>query len=923
MLSFVRSRGLLALATLGLVLVLGGLAQAAPLRALMLTGQNNHDWRSTTPFLHDQLEATGRFSVDVTEDPSRLTLADFSAYDVLIDNYFGDAWSAETNQAFLDYVAAGGGVVIIHAADNAFPGWTDFESLIGIAWRDGSGHGTRHRYVVTIDDPEHPILRGVPHFLHTADELYHKLVVSPNTTACTIASAYSRPEEGGTGNYEPMLLVNEWGKGRMFHTAMGHDNVSFGDPYHALILARGAEWAATGRVTIPVPADLPTDDLTSDPDPAAQQAKWVALGLGPSAADDISRAGSPAALANELSRAIEGGNEACRVSARQRVVRLGLDSVPELLALRDDDDLRPAAQTDLLLVAGMASRDRESAKALAAAIAPLLPEASDVVTRRLAVRMLGQAGSSGSVDLLAKLLDDEEVGSDAARALARIPGVLATSALSECLRQAPAGRQRVLLDLLAERGDPGMVKAIAEVARTANPAIAAHAARTLGSIRGDAALQALAGLLVVEEPLVKTCAAIGLVDQARSLADAGRSADALAVLKTVLASPPSDADAALAVRTLPLVGGAEAEGLLLGYATAGPLRVRVAATQGLGRVASEEALAILLAQVDSEEEAIVWAALSGLGAKPAPQAVAKLLAVARDENRAPDVREAASAALARHCAALAGTDKPAAAEIAWALYERAATPEQRAETLHLAGNAGCARLAELFGEALRAKLADPTGEDLPALAHATVAVVDGLREAGAKVEEIESLCLLALDKVAVEPYASQLADRLQAIGSKVDLAALRGFLTDWRLVGPFPNVDGAASETAFLPEDKPDPTKPVEFEGATLQWQSVHTTDPTGRFDLRQLVQSADNLAAYAYTEVTASQDTDAVLKIGSDDGIVAWVNGEKVDAVNTSRALTVDQDVVTVHLKAGANTILLKVLQNGGDWGFCCRLVR
>ena len=239
-------------------LLVGG-SQAAELRALVLSGANNHDWQTTTPEIVRQLEATGLFEVDVTNDPGSLSAAEIRRYDVLVNNYYGPEWSEPTRQAALDYLADGGGMVVIHAADNAFPGWVEFESLIGVAWRGGAGHGTYHRYMVTIDDPQHPILKGVPHFLHAPDELYHNLTWGEGSKAVVIASAYSRPEESGTGRVEPMLLVNHWGKGRMFHTVMGHDVPTLQGFYHTLILQRGAEWAATGRVTQALPADMPQE----------------------------------------------------------------------------------------------------------------------------------------------------------------------------------------------------------------------------------------------------------------------------------------------------------------------------------------------------------------------------------------------------------------------------------------------------------------------------------------------------------------------------------------------------------------------------------------------------------------------------------------------------------------------------------------
>jgi len=188
---------------LGALALLGPAAEAAPLRVLVLSGQNNHDWVATTPTIVRQLEETGRFEVTVTESPMGMSLREFDAYDAIVSNYNGERLGESTERDLLAYLDGGGGIVIIHAADNSWPGWDAFDSLIGIAWRENAGHGTRHRYVVTLTEPEHPILRGMPHFLHTPDELYHRLRWWPESTAAVIATAYSRPEEAGTGAYEP------------------------------------------------------------------------------------------------------------------------------------------------------------------------------------------------------------------------------------------------------------------------------------------------------------------------------------------------------------------------------------------------------------------------------------------------------------------------------------------------------------------------------------------------------------------------------------------------------------------------------------------------------------------------------------------------------------------------------------------------
>jgi hypothetical protein len=142
-------------------------------------------------------------------------------------------------------------VVVVHAADNAFPGWKEYEALIGGAWRGGAGHGSFHAFPVDILDREHPITRGLPRqFLQAPDELYHNLTMEPGVRI--LAAAFSsRAGSGGTDHYEPMAWVLHYGRGRVFHTPLGHAASSMAsEGFHTLLL-RGAEWAARGEVTIP------------------------------------------------------------------------------------------------------------------------------------------------------------------------------------------------------------------------------------------------------------------------------------------------------------------------------------------------------------------------------------------------------------------------------------------------------------------------------------------------------------------------------------------------------------------------------------------------------------------------------------------------------------------------------------------------
>ena len=264
-------------------------ASADKLRLLIVDGQNNHDWKTTTPILREALEASGRFTVEVaTSPPAGADMSGFrpkfADYDVVVSNYNGDRWPQASEKGFEAYVAGGGGFVSVHAANNAFPDWPAYNRMIGLGgWygrtekhgpyvylnddgkvvRDnspgaGGHHGPQHEFPIRTRDAEHPIMRGLPRlWMHTKDELYDQLR-GPAEELHILATAYSDPQYDGTGRHEPMLMTLKYGNGRVFHTVLGHADYSMKCVGFITTLQRGAEWAATGEVTIEVPEDFPT-----------------------------------------------------------------------------------------------------------------------------------------------------------------------------------------------------------------------------------------------------------------------------------------------------------------------------------------------------------------------------------------------------------------------------------------------------------------------------------------------------------------------------------------------------------------------------------------------------------------------------------------------------------------------------------------
>jgi len=236
---------------------------AEALRVLILSGRNNHDWQKTTPLLKDLLAKCGRFGVvETTEAPGTLTAADLARYDVLVSNWtpYPDTarlWPPETEQAFLDFVRQGGGFVVIHAAACTFQEWPEFQQINGLTWQNGqTGHTRYDTFQVSVEDQDHPIARGLTDFLIT-DELYQNMVQVAGHDLHTVWKAYSAPEKGGRGEFEPVLVCTRFGEGRGVNFVLGHDVAAMSNVGFQTLLLRSAEWAATGQVTLPAPEDWP------------------------------------------------------------------------------------------------------------------------------------------------------------------------------------------------------------------------------------------------------------------------------------------------------------------------------------------------------------------------------------------------------------------------------------------------------------------------------------------------------------------------------------------------------------------------------------------------------------------------------------------------------------------------------------------
>ena len=271
---------------------------AEKVKVLIIDGQNNHNWKKMTGPMKDTLIATGRFTVDVSTLPSNKEPKEkwdawdpqFAKYDVIVSNYNDGGkckWPEQRRKEFEKFMSEGGGFVPVHAADNSSNDWPAYNDIIGVGgWggrnpksgclmrkKDGKwapdpapkgksgSHGGGWAFPISNEAPDHPIMKGIPSgWKHAREELYNSMR-GPCKNLTVLAAAPCKV----TKVEEPQVMIIKYGKGTTCHITMGHVGsleaiqcVGF-----QTMLARGTEFAATGKVTIAIPPEFPTADKVS------------------------------------------------------------------------------------------------------------------------------------------------------------------------------------------------------------------------------------------------------------------------------------------------------------------------------------------------------------------------------------------------------------------------------------------------------------------------------------------------------------------------------------------------------------------------------------------------------------------------------------------------------------------------------------
>jgi type 1 glutamine amidotransferase len=299
-----RSRKYYLLSIAFLLLLSIAHAQTKPkkrINVLIVDGFSNHDWRQTTKIVKQILEEANLFNITIStapENPGDSTdwarwEPGFKNYDVVIQNTNNIQnphlkWPKKIQVELEIYVKHGGGLYILHSANNAYPDWEEYNKMIGLGWRPksygyaleidsernikrippGEGkdtyHGNRSDLYINILN-NHPINKGYPKVWKTPDVKLYKYARGPAENLTVLSFAY----DPATQKNWPVEWVVKYGKGNVYTSSMGH--LWKGDIYpisyrcigFQTTMIRAVEWLGSGRVTYPVPANFPSGTTIS------------------------------------------------------------------------------------------------------------------------------------------------------------------------------------------------------------------------------------------------------------------------------------------------------------------------------------------------------------------------------------------------------------------------------------------------------------------------------------------------------------------------------------------------------------------------------------------------------------------------------------------------------------------------------------
>lgn len=607
-----------------------------PIKTLVVTGQNYHNWKLTSAALKQMLEDTGLFQVDIAvSPPAKANMKSFhpgfSSYSLVVLDYSGDAWPAATRKSFAAYVKNGGGVVVYHSANNSFPDWSEYNEIIGLAgwgertekagpyvfWKNGrvvrdtgpgacGQHGPPHDFLVYNRDTVHPITAGLPErWMHAEDELYG-LLRGPAKNLHVLATAWSAPEQVGTGRHEPVLFTVQYGAGRVFHTVLGHVDSESPPALECVgfitTFRRGAEWAATGRVTQAVPPDFPAANMNIAA--PADVRRWSGF-----------RPPSLEAILKDLDTFEYSKTEEVLYHLREYV-----------LTHKDSENARADTEERLL---------------------GFLIMSQNLDAKMAVCRELRLIGGEKSVPLLAQMVTNEKTTDMARYALEKIPGAAADQALLNVLAAAQGEVKIGLISSLGQRKSAAAVNSLAALLSDPDHVVSSAAAVALAKIATGDAAGVLGEALDKAGGDLKTEIAFALLQCADALSAARDTGAAVKVYDRILAAQPQALPLVLrqaAMKSkIAAAGKDDGARLILEILSHGPVEMHEPAIGMIGQFFSESAVGTVCGLLTKLPEGSQVQLLSVLSAYPSWAVLPALLDSAKSPQAS--VRVAALQAL--------------------------------------------------------------------------------------------------------------------------------------------------------------------------------------------------------------------------------------------------------------------------------------
>ncbi|HOF40851.1 MAG TPA: HEAT repeat domain-containing protein [Candidatus Hydrogenedentes bacterium] len=662
------------------------------------------------------------------------------------------------------------------------------------------------------------------------------------------------------------------------------------------------------------------------------------------------------AQANELDEflvRIAGPNADARAGAWKSAGPLGAPAVLPLARLAEtgEPEIRVAALRAIDIITAYAGRPgaQEEQRAVAQALADAVQSSEDSQLRCEFLHYLGLVASNPEVPMLARLLEDPAIGEDARIALERIPGDTATRALITALRSASSETVQLrMADALARRQAPEAIPVLTELAQSSgNRRLMFACLKALGAF-GVPPHRVLSRRpsFTPEERVVYVQAALAA---AYRLREQGENDEAATIYQSIAAYSNEPAHLSESILGLDAANAETFAAQALGYLLhPGVSTVAFRALVESQQKGLDEKLTLVCEQCEPPRKVAVLQILQLRNAESLPH----LLEVARTDDalevrvmsyllsdETPPFEEVLTVArtgsewirpraldtVFRQIATMTSEGATEAAQTACVDLLDSGLPEKEAV-------AAFAILEQIPSEATAAYLdsldlwqPSPGAKGLaltPAALEAAQCAYVACAAAETNPDAARERLFLAAENSLFTRVTSRALEQLVALGvDRTVLARRQGFLTDWKIIGPFPNPDGTAFERSFLDETACTGREPVVFEGKTYAWLPVETDSVPAVIGLRARLDPAEFVAAYACAELTSPEVRDVIFQIGSDDGCELWINGERLHGTAGGRTMVVDQDKVDATLAEGVNRVLIKALQNRNDWQFCVRV--